>query len=439
MYKFTISAPGRVFLSGDPMRYNKLCIAASLDQRTKLIFSLTPKAQNEGHIEINFTSIRLYARIPLSATESFFELGCNNQLTEANLRNLVRNFVDQLSREVFGRSDNYDCNDRAHLLSLQAFFLLLILVSRGDQIWVYTQSSWSVKISTKLPIGGGLGGSASFATCLAACFYRWLFRKDVFNQRDLSRIRYYVQKCERIIFKSPTRLIDSVISVYGSIYVFENAWPTNERLRYYNIERIGKGIPGMKIALVYSNVHKLISEQNKQMESMKQSFPFIKSIQSNIDNVVNKIKVTLDDTELMIGQRDLLKVQKLDYLKDGYVQLAVNFILQTSILSIYSENFIHLLTYTLQKLIRMNQELLRALGMSHPNLDVICNVITPLLSISFAGKLANNGGGGYAFILLSPDSPDAHIDPIVNAYKLHNFTAEITKLNCKGVRNEPTL
>ncbi|TGZ52707.1 Mevalonate kinase [Temnothorax longispinosus] len=310
---------------------------------------------------------------------------------------------------VFGRSDNYDCNDRAHLLSLQAFFLLLILVSRGDQIWVYTQSSWSVKISTKLPIGGGLGGSASFATCLAACFYRWLFRKDVFNQRDLSRIRYYVQKCERIIFKSPTRLIDSVISVYGSIHVFENAWPTNERLRYYNIERIGKEIPGMKIALVYSNVHKLISEQNKQMESMKQSFPFIKSIQSNIDNVVNKFKDILENTELMIGQRGLLEVQKLDYLKDGYVQLA--------------------------KLIRMNQGLLRALGMSHPNLDVICNVITPLLSISFAGKLANNGGGGYAFILLSPDSPDAHIDPIVNAYKLHNFTAEITKLNCKGVRD----
>ncbi|XP_071580186.1 uncharacterized protein [Temnothorax nylanderi] len=177
-------------------------------------------------------------------------------------------------------------------------------------------------------------------------------------------------------------------------------------------------IPGMKILLVSSNVsQKTISEQNEQMEGMRLSYPFIESVQRNIDNVVDKFKDTLDDTEKKICQMEidmigLREEQKLDYLKDCCIQLVT--------------------------LISMNQGLLRALGMSHPNLDVIC-AIAWQLSISFAGKLTNNGGGGYAFILLSPDSPATHINCILNELKSHNFSAQITNLNCNGVRNEPTL
>ncbi|XP_071580191.1 mevalonate kinase-like [Temnothorax nylanderi] len=411
MYKFTISAPGRVFLSGDPTRYNELCIAASLDQRTTLKFASTQSSpQFSGYIEINFISIRLYTLIPLTVLRGLFAQGnLNSQLTEADLYELVRNFVNSSSlMDVFG--NNYDRNNRAHQLSLQAFFLLLILISRDGKTIISTQSSFSVEISTELAIGEGLGSSASFATCLAACFYRWLFRReDVFDEIDLIDIFSYVYECERIIYNSPTGLIDSVISVYGSMVRFQNKMSTNRHLQFDDIGNI----PGMKILLVSSNVsQKTISEQNEQMEGMRQSYPFIESVQRNIDNVVNEFKDTLEDTEKKIDQIGLTEEQKLDYLKDCCVQLAT--------------------------LIRMNQGLLCVLGMSHPNLDVIC-AIARQFSISFAGKLANNGGGGYAFILLSPDSPATHINCILNKLKSLNFSAQITNLNCNGVRNEPTL
>lgn len=87
----------------------------------------------------------------------------------------------------------------------------------------------------------------------------------------------------------------------------------------------------------------------------------------------------------------------------------------------------------MQTLLQLNQGLLCALGMSHPNLDVICAIAQ---SFSLAGKLVGNGGGGHAIILLLPNSTGEVVNQLQNELKSHNFPVKTTNLNCSGARIE---
>jgi len=66
---------------------------------------------------------------------------------------------------------------------------------------------------------------------------------------------------------------------------------------------------------------------------------------------------------------------------------------------------------------------------SHPNLDIICATAR---DFSLGGKITNNGGYGYAFILL-PNSTNEFIQEFIKTFESHNFPAKIATLNCNGL------
>jgi hypothetical protein len=53
-------------------------------------------------------------------------------------------------------------------------------------------------------------------------------------------------------------------------------------------------------------------------------------------------------------------------------------------------------------LVRTNQHMLRSVGVSHPSLDHICEVVESVSEGAAAAKLTGAGGGGCAMIVLQP-------------------------------------
>ncbi|XP_012061062.1 PREDICTED: mevalonate kinase-like [Atta cephalotes] len=375
MYRFKLSAPGTTFLCGEPNRRNNTCIAASLDMRTTLTFSSFPPAVVRiEFIEIDFSSIQLHVKIPLRQFYiHFYGENYNNIFSCVTVHEVVKNFITSMT----DYDGIYEPSNQTHQLSLQAFFFLLILISRKEHINI--SSSFIVKLSTELPIGEGLGSSASFAVCLAACFWRWsLLQKGTvlyeFGKQDLLKISNYAQNCDSIIYNSSTK-IDTITSTYGMIKIFDKGIINTLTSKSFS------NLPGMKILLVFSNVKKTKSKKSMKIEALKNSHLLI-------DFILNSIEVI-------------------------------------------SSTFIYVLDI-IDDIIHMNQGLLKTLGMSHPNLDIICAIAR---NFAFAGKLASKSGGGYAFILL-PNSTDENIHDLIVILESYDFPAKIATLNCSGIRIE---
>ncbi|XP_011882448.1 PREDICTED: uncharacterized protein LOC105570093, partial [Vollenhovia emeryi] len=310
----------------------------------------------------------------------------------------------------------YEPNNLAHRLSLETFFFLLVYISCQKNIKM--TSSFRVTISSELAIGEGLGSSASFVACLAACFYRLSFlQKGIviaeFDCQDISVIFQYVQKCSYMIYNDWTT-IDSLVCVYGSVYVFRSDVQT----------AVYEALPNMKILLVSPNVcHKTIIDQNVQTGKICQSYLNIKSIQKCIDDIVemsNNIQGVLKPPEVLLMDTLYLKTWRIIY--SNYVRVSrhsdtanVDVILHVLVLflrhyycivicwKLYSS----LNTYALQTLINVNQGLLHAL----------CD-----------------GGSRYVFILLLPNSTDELLTQLLDELKSRNFPAKLTSLNCSGVK-----
>ncbi|XP_018306339.1 LOW QUALITY PROTEIN: mevalonate kinase-like [Mycetomoellerius zeteki] len=408
MYRFNLSAPGTVFLCEEPNRRNKTCIAASLDMRTTITFSsLPPAAVRRDFIEIDFPSIQLHVKISLRQffIHFFGENLYDYTFSRVTLHEIVKNFITSMT----DYDGIYEPSNQAHQLSLQAFFFLLILINFKENINIL--SSFIVKLSTELPIGENLGSSASLcAVCLAACFWRWsLLQKGIvlyeFGKQDLLKISNYAQDCDSVIYNSSTK-IGTIISTYGMIKIFDGGVISTPRSKFFS------NLPDMKILLVFSNVSQttkieLLSEKSMKIQALENPSLLIDFILKYRSNISIKF----------IHMLDIIDKKTYNCLKGNNDSQSINII----------DNY-----KTLLDIIHMNQGLLKALGMSHPNLDIICAIAR---SFSLAGKLASRGGGGYAFILLA-DSTDENIQDLITTFEAHNFPTKIVTLNCSGIRVE---
>ncbi|EGI61173.1 Mevalonate kinase [Acromyrmex echinatior] len=401
MYRFNVSAPGTVFLCGEPKRRNQTCIAASLDMRTTLTFSSFPLSVVKiEFIGIDFPSIQLDMRISLRQFYvHFYGENYKNWTSCVMLHEAVKNFITTIMKDYEG---TYKSNNQTHQLSLQAFFFLLILISQKENIII--TSTFMVKLSTELPIGEGLGSSASFAVCLAACFYRWsLLQKGIvvyeFGRQDLLKISSYAQKCESTIYNSST-CIDITISTYGMIKIFDGGITSTLRAKSFS------NIPYLKI-LFFSNVdQKTKSEKSMKIASVKNSDLLLNSILESIEVMSSTIVFMLDSINLKV-HNNLKNINGplIDIIEDYKI---------------------------LMDIIHMNQGLLKSLGMSHPNLDIISAIARKFL---FAAKLAGKSESRHGFILL-PNASAEDIDNLITELKSYNFSAKITSLNCNGIRVE---
>ncbi|XP_011642665.1 mevalonate kinase-like [Pogonomyrmex barbatus] len=337
MYNFNISAPGKVLLYGNSQeRPKQAWVIASLNIRTKLSFALLPpRVVPNEYIQLDFSSINLQMKIPLRTfLIYFFYKNFNRQCPARQIYKQVKKYVQMLS----GCRGNYDPSDLRHRLSLEMFFFLLVLIAYDQGINI--TSTFIVKVSTKLPMGYGLGSSSSYAVCLAACFWRWsLLQKGIarfeFLNKELAKIAVYAGCCDEKIYNT-LRPVDTSVIVRGGITVFAN----NATLKTY------RRFTSIKILLVYSKINKNINKdwiinfnkiQNLNLKS--------ESIMNSIDNLS---RTSIDVFEKMKNDTDNVSVE-LDTFPESY----------------YDE---------LAELVRMNQGLLKVLNVPHGNVDLVCAI-----------------------------------------------------------------
>ncbi|XP_012232891.2 mevalonate kinase [Linepithema humile] len=390
MIEFRISAPGKVILHGEhAVVYGKTALAASLDLRTTVAFAELPKSDSKDIIKIEFTDMDLQLDLPLQLfLDHFYGDNFHYRIGENNdslLHEQVEQFIASLDSSCGIRIPT-----NQQKLSVHAFFYLLLYVGHEERIDI---KPFHVNLSTRLTISAGLGSSASFAVCLAACFLHWsrLQKAAVgpFDRDDLEKISKYALNCERIIHGSPSG-IDNSVCTYGSIIEFRRGEPVN----------VLPEMPSMKILLVNSKISRNTKDQVKRVADLRQLYPAI------IDPVLDSIDVLSRTALEVIGRiRDNL---------DNDAALL--------------EEYKKLLT-----LINMNQGLLSALDVSHLKLDVICSIAR---ASAFAGKLTGAGGGGYAYILLLPHTPAERITNLSEQLIAEGFSVTTTSLGCNGVRIE---
>lgn len=84
----------------------------------------------------------------------------------------------------------------------------------------------------------------------------------------------------------------------------------------------------------------------------------------------------------------------------------------------------------LQELSDINQNLLRSLGVSHPALDDVINI---LASRNLHGKITGAGGGGYIISLIPPIFEFNDLDAICAELSSKGYQPLVTKLGGPGV------
>jgi len=375
-----VLAPGKVILHGEhAVVYGKKAVAVSIN----LCSSLIIKDGLESLVELQFPDIGLDVKIGLDDLDNLRKQIFGKESQEDYVSNLskgiqlLRDNMETLASFAQGKvpEDPSDAIKYANQVRVtQCFASLCVLLFETQPALVLTATS-------ELPLGAGLGSSASFSVALSCGLLHRAGRVEKeLSESDLKDIYDLSFFCETIFHGSPSG-IDNFIATYGGAVVFQRKEGSQ------NIEEMAKRIksPDIRVVLVDSKVPRSTQAMVQKAKDLKDSNP----------DAWN---------EIMNGIGELTETAISEITEDHGVR---------------------------SELLRKNQALLKSLGMSHEKLDQILKIADDL---GFSGKLTGAGGGGCVFIHVPEKVNDLEISKLKE--KLHELDFGIwdTALGGVGVR-----
>ncbi|XP_059477310.1 mevalonate kinase isoform X2 [Neocloeon triangulifer] len=340
----TCSAPGKVILFGEhSVVYKKTAVAACVSKRTKVCIATHP----ECVILMDMPEVGLNQfKIELPENESL--LMSTGKLNNSLLGSLLEdpgiiNFgsVDRSNNALINRLDWWASMIENHSkvkFSEQALSVLAYLHSFLTPNGKFNQGL-SVKVTSDIRPGAGLGSSAAYAVALAGAFGK-LFEANL----DNAKVKELAWQAERLVHGKPSGLDTTVVC-------------DGENVRFPILEGVTLPRPAwpLRVLLVDSGV----ARNTKKMVEIAAAK--IQEIGTGILDEMDKIAIDAIDA-LALPQ------------SQGYKIIEV--------------------------LVEKNQKCLEQLGVSHPALDLICSIAE---KFGLKAKITGAGGGGNAFILLPPD------------------------------------
>lgn len=391
MPAFMISAPGKVIAFGEhAVVHGKTAVAVSISLRSYLLVTSLPKLQRV--VSIRFPDIGLshtwniddlpWATFSPPGPKKYLPLSVTSLNTallkalEPHLQNISSQFPDGV-RKIHRNS------------ALAFLYLLLSLGSSNFQPYLYI-------IRSTIPIGAGLGSSASISVCIATALLlqataitgpsKKQTSTEVRMQLDL--INKWAFVGEMCIHGNPSG-VDNTVASYGKAVIFQ-------RLDYSkppNIEFL-QNFPELPILLVDTKEPKSTATEVAKVANLKREHPDLaESVFRSIDTV-SKCASSLLATNGFDG-KDLESVGKLG------------------------------------KLMMVNHGLLVALGVSHPRLERIREIVDHK-GVGWT-KLTGAGGGGCAIVLLKPDLSPERLKLLDATLGVENFSRYQTIVGGEGV------
>ena len=365
MAPFMVSAPGKVIVFGEhAVVHGKNAMAASLSLRSYLL--VTALSRSKRTVTLRFPDIELDHtwQIDDLPWEDFSKPGKKKHYYD-HVSSLDRDLVQAIQPHVM-EVDPRTTDQAQKVQRAAASSFLYLFLSLGSQAFpgcIYT-------LRSTLPIGSGLGSSASISVCISAVLLLQIHAlagphpdQPVEESRlQVERINQWAFLGEVCIHETPSG-VDNTVSSGGKAVMFQ-------RTDYEMPPSVAHLWNFPKLALILTNTkqQRITAVQVSKVAKLKEDYP---SIVEHILEAIDKIARTAQDLMGSPGFEDS---------DSGHI-------------------------HQLGELMNVNHGLLVSLGVSHPKLERV----RELVEAFGAGwtKLTGAGGGGCAITLLDPSaSPD---------------------------------
>ncbi|ORY86796.1 ribosomal protein S5 domain 2-type protein [Protomyces lactucae-debilis] len=346
-----ISAPGKVILFGEhSVVYGKLAIAAAVSLRTKLSCRPLGPADEARSVHLDFADVGLNVTFSENEILALFDLvrredTLSDGLPPAQLNEDVLGAVNTLldSRSIKGLANT----------AASAFVYLLVMI-QGAKGLNHTCTG-HFRLTSELPIGAGLGSSASVSVVVAAavlfCTYgrHFLNASNPISIRDeaLGLIDRWAFAGEQVIHGNPSG-VDNTVATYGGCVAFRKGG-----------QPVTHTMPALPLLLTNTGVPRDTKSQVAKVALLKRR--------------------NLHETDKVLDEMDQIATLGEMALTAKEVSLRI-----------------------IGDLMRHNQDLLRKLGVSHDSIEAI---VQRHQEIGYT-KLVGAGGGGCVVTLLKADTEE---------------------------------
>lgn len=388
-----VSAPGKVILFGEHAAvYGKPTIAAAISLRSYLLVTTLSKSQRI--VTLNFSDIRLnhtweidtlpWVTFQSRNTSSYTIV----ESLDSELLNAVQPHAELVSRHLPEKQR------KMHTRSATAFlYLYLSLGSPLSAGFIYT-------LRSTIPIGAGLGSSASVCVCLSAALLiqnRTLAGPHPDQPPEeakvqLDRINRWAYVAEMCIHGDPSG-VDNAVSTGGKAVVFQRSSGPSVVTPIANF-------PKLRLLLIDTQQFRSTAMQVDKVKDLKQRHPLM------TEHILDGIgRLTTSALEL---------ISSADFKGTAVSRHDVPSALER-----------------LGDLISMNHGFLVSLGVSHPRLERIRELVD-YADIGWT-KLTGAGGGGCAITIFRPGVEAEVIDELGDKLADEGFKKYETILGADGV------
>ncbi|KAG9326610.1 hypothetical protein KVV02_006121 [Mortierella alpina] len=363
MPSYFTSSPGKVILFGEhAVVYGKVATAGSLGLRSYCLI----QPRTDKTVEVNLPDVQL------ARTWSIGDIPRQDQWTGYPYPPPMNfDLLDQLTKFVDLGTHTNRSQAAIALLYLHSYLTVDNIASQG----------YDFSVRANLPVGAGLGSSASYCVCVATALLQLNGHLstglDKEAQRDL--VNQWAFQAEKVIHGNPSG-IDNTVSTLGGAVMFRKG---------EKIEPM-PGFQSLRFLLTNTRVPRETQVQVANVRKLREKYPNV------VDPMLDSINEISTSCKALFSQEGLDRSQ---------------------LLTQFGE------------LVDVNHGLLAALGVSHPALEKVREISSKL---GLKSKLTGAGGGGCALTLIRDDVSPATVEVVKQLLEAEGFQCLETSVGGPG-------